>query len=555
MTDIHDTTTKILVVDDEKLIRLTVAARLRSVGYTSLAVGSVEEAVKALKEDHQKFRAVITDIMMGDMDGFLFRDIIRGIDSSVPIFFMTALDPEEGSGFLKRIMEDPNSYYLPKSAKTSVLLRRIQGVVASSKVEQFIQRQVEEQKSSLALAASVQKSMLPDRMKMTKRGFYTTLWRPKEMVSGDLYEAMPFGDGTYLYVLGDIQGHGTSAALAMTAVQSFLKQAIRSGDAHAFGPEVLANQLQRFFRRHLADITYMTALICVHSAVKREVSWISCGAPDLVVVDPANRNLPPLNPEKRGGVPIGMMPDTVYSKGDVVTTSLSDTAVCVAFTDGIYDLGRDAMNKEPISMGMVARIRDELVSEARMNGSLAIVPQKILVACESSGYTNYVDDVTMLMFGVRPNMDGMYEQSVPLNPEAIEKAATAMGQWCISQGWSDSLVDRIQLVLEEALMNVHDHGVGTHDLMNTVASLRLRHVRDYAELTIWDNGTPPPSMAVAGGSSATAFELKNREFSGRGRGRLMTRELCRGISRSRFIDMNETIYHIPNEFTDEGEGK
>ena len=48
------------------------------------------------------FSAIISDIMLGTMDGFAFRDIARGLDSSMPFFFMTALDPEEGSGFLKR---------------------------------------------------------------------------------------------------------------------------------------------------------------------------------------------------------------------------------------------------------------------------------------------------------------------------------------------------------------------------------------------------------------------------------------------------------------------
>ena len=97
-------------------------------------------------------------------------------------------------------------------------------------------------------------------------------------------------------------------------------------------------------------------------------------------------------------------------------------------------------------------------------------------------------------------------------------------------------------------MNVHDHGVDTRERLSAVARMRLRRVRDFAELTVWDCGTPPPSVEVAAGDSAVAFELKNKEFSGRGRGRLITRELCNGISRSRYENLNETIYFIPVEF-------
>ena len=104
--------TKILVIDDERLIRLTLNAKLKQIGYTAVCVASIPEAVVLLNDGgHKQFKAIITDIMMGEMDGFVFRDIVRGMDERMPIFFMTALDPEEGSGFLKRIMDDGYSLH------------------------------------------------------------------------------------------------------------------------------------------------------------------------------------------------------------------------------------------------------------------------------------------------------------------------------------------------------------------------------------------------------------------------------------------------------------
>ena len=179
---------KILVVDDEKLIRLTISAKLKRAGYESVAVGTVDEAVEILKKDHTHFGAIISDIVMGAMDGFVFRDIVRGIDKSMPFFFMTALDPEEGSGFLKRIVSDPMSYYLPKSVSSEVLINRVKRVIASRRIEQFIQRKIDEDRQSLELAAHVQRSLLPKRAIRTPRGFYSMWWRPKDIVSGDLFE-------------------------------------------------------------------------------------------------------------------------------------------------------------------------------------------------------------------------------------------------------------------------------------------------------------------------------------------------------------------------------
>ena len=67
------------------------------------------------------------------------------------------------------------------------------------------------------------------------------------------------------------------------------------------------------------------------------------------------------------------------------------------------------------------------------------------------------------------------------------------------------------------------------------------------ELTIWDWGTQEPSLLVAAGDAEVELELKNRDFSGRGRGRLMVRKICSGIERKRFGNINETIYRIAIE--------
>jgi len=66
-------------------------------------------------------------------------------------------------------------------------------------------------------------------------------------------------------------------------------------------------------------------------------------------------------------------------------------------------------------------------------------------------------------------------------------------------------------------------------------------------------GSPEPSIAVAGGSSDVAFELANRAYSGRGRGRLMIRDICKGIERKRYGALNETVYFIPFEEIPAGE--
>ena len=542
--------TKILVVDDERLIRMTMCAKLKRAGYEAVPAATVDEAVAALKQNHKAFCAILSDIMMGDMDGFMFRSIVREIDTSIPFFFITALDPEEGSGFLKRIVEDPMSFYLPKSAGAELLVSRVQRIVASRRVEQFIVNQIEETNQSLKLASYVQLGMLPLRAWMTQAGFISTWWRPMEAVSGDLFEAVSFGDSKALVVLGDVQGHGTSAALVMTAVQSTLKRLCRQDLMRPPRPLDIANSLQAFFRQDLANVSYMTALVCLHDAETNTVRWISCGAPDLSVFTPDGKL--DVNPEKRGGFPVGLFPDTVYTEEDEVLTKLPPEAVCVAMTDGLFDNRREDGLQLP--QDDLDAMIGELAVPALRDGSVISLPYKIVTAVEEDGFRRYGDDVTVMCFGTRAPDDAIYDATVRLTPRSIDNAARALGAWCVGKaGWDEIASEKLQLVLEEKLMNIYDHGFDERERIRHVAAIRLRKNGKNAELTVWDCGTPEPSMAVAAGDADTTFELLNRDMSGHGRGRLMLRQMCNGIARNRYSTLNETIYYLPLE--EEGGGE
>ena len=151
---------------------------------------------------------------------------------------------------------------------------------------------------------------------------------------------------------------------------------------------------------------------------------------------------------------------------------------------------------------------------------------------------NFGDDVTEVIFGSRLRLDGVFDATVTVNAENIDATARELEAWCTDRGWDPLLTTRIQLVFEEKLMNLHDHGFDYPKRLREAVCVRLRE-RDRgghreAELAVWDCGTPDPSLRVAAGSSDVAFDLANQAWSGRGRGRLMVREMCTGIERNRY---------------------
>jgi CheY-like chemotaxis protein len=77
---------KVLVVEDEPLIRLGLLSLVEEAGYTALEAGGADEAIRAIERDSD-IRLVITDVdMPGSMDGIRLAHFVR--DRWPPIQFI-----------------------------------------------------------------------------------------------------------------------------------------------------------------------------------------------------------------------------------------------------------------------------------------------------------------------------------------------------------------------------------------------------------------------------------------------------------------------------------
>lgn len=83
---------KILIVDDEPMTRDLVSSILSSKGHTCVTASDGDEALD--KAGKEKFDAVITDIVMPNMDGItLTRELLRQ-NSSLPVMVITGFTDE-----------------------------------------------------------------------------------------------------------------------------------------------------------------------------------------------------------------------------------------------------------------------------------------------------------------------------------------------------------------------------------------------------------------------------------------------------------------------------
>ena len=80
----------VLVVDDEPLIRWSVAETLRQCGYTIFEAGDAEAARSAASDSRSPFGVAVLDVRLPDSDGLGLLTELRRIVPGVRIILMTA---------------------------------------------------------------------------------------------------------------------------------------------------------------------------------------------------------------------------------------------------------------------------------------------------------------------------------------------------------------------------------------------------------------------------------------------------------------------------------
>lgn len=85
---------KILVVEDEDVIRDFIVINLQRAGYTVTDVSSGEEALEVFEKEHGSFEIALLDVMMPGIDGFEVCQKIRSQNASIGIIMLSAKGQE-----------------------------------------------------------------------------------------------------------------------------------------------------------------------------------------------------------------------------------------------------------------------------------------------------------------------------------------------------------------------------------------------------------------------------------------------------------------------------
>ena len=117
---------RVLLVDDEEIVRTGTRMLLERLGYLVTCAGDGFEAIARFEQQARDTQAVLLDITMPGRDGFQVFKEIRNIDPTVPIILMSGYAEESATN---ELLEIGNPKFLEKPFTADELRQTIEAAI------------------------------------------------------------------------------------------------------------------------------------------------------------------------------------------------------------------------------------------------------------------------------------------------------------------------------------------------------------------------------------------------------------------------------------------
>ena len=250
-----------------------------------------------------------------------------------------------------------------------------------------------DQKQALALAAEVQKSLLPQGgihlPGLDVAGKNVSC----EEIGGDYFDFLEQKDypaAPFSIVVGDIAGHGVDAALLMTTARAFLRmRASQSGNIAD-----IVTEMNRHLTLDVLDTgRFMTLFYLAIDPRNERMQWVRAGHDPAILYDPSRNSFEEL---AGTGIALGLNEEFRYEENQ--KAGLSDGQIIALGTDGIWE----ACNEEGKMFGK-KRFRDVIRGNAKENATHILSAVYDELGSFTRGRTSE-DDITLVVAKVDPGI-------------------------------------------------------------------------------------------------------------------------------------------------------
>lgn len=190
-------------------------------------------------------------------------------------------------------------------------------------------------------AREVQTRLFPQFQPQLSTLEYSGMCLPARTVGGDYYDFLTLGQGRFGFVIGDISGKGTAAALLMANLQAHLRNLCSTYASRPYTPfavqqpQRLLQAVNRLFCENTASRAFATLLFVEYDDTSRRLRYANCGhLPALVF-----RSNDAVETLDATSTVVGLFNNWECSVGE---NRLSAGDTLVFYTDGVTESFNDA---------------------------------------------------------------------------------------------------------------------------------------------------------------------------------------------------------------------
>jgi len=337
------------------------------------------------------------------------------------------------------------------AAQVALALERAQLLDAERAARESLARSV----SALTdLARTLQRGLLPRSLPVLERVAIAVRYQPAVVgaeVGGDWYDAVETDTGV-VFVIGDVQGHNTTAA----GLMGQLRTAVRAYLTEGHGPGAALERTNRLLL-DLGEELFATCCLVHLDQQSGEVVVASAGHPEPLVSD--ERGLWELAVEP--GPPLGVVPGAEYASA---THRLRGRGCVVLYTDGVVESPLDQLTAGEAALRRTIEGAPEASCEVLATQIMAGIPHRL------------DDDAAMLVLEYG-GATAVHEEAVLPLPSDVAAVRQARGflRSVLATWGAGELADSGELVLSELVTNalLHTDGEATVVLRFERAAGRL----------------------------------------------------------------------------------
>ncbi|MGB7873591.1 MAG: PP2C family protein-serine/threonine phosphatase, partial [Anaerolineales bacterium] len=194
-------------------------------------------------------------------------------------------------------------------------------------LEHFSELERKRLEEELELSAVVQRALLPQIPPEIPGVELAAFTRPAAIVGGDYFDFFNFQDGTHGLVIADIPGHGVSAGMLMSSLQT----AIRTMAPETDSPSEILERINRFYIHNIHFTTFVTIFLARFDPVTHTLTYASAGHNPPAVVNKRKAEVTWLKPT----APAIGLAEEFHSRTELVTLEHGD--VLFLYTDGVTE--------------------------------------------------------------------------------------------------------------------------------------------------------------------------------------------------------------------------